>query len=254
MQSKTSRLSSRRMASAWTRRQQLWYRGEKLIGLRWTLDEVHCFETEVSQMKSDNPTMQKRKQMAQSLIMKKTTLRVKCKQNLTTLNGENQGRVVAKTKDNCAKMQSRNLEAIKQAHGVSMDEKTTVVAEAKRKEEVLSVEVHRLETEVSQMKSELHNAKEEIQMAQSLHNEKDNLRVKCKQNLTTLRWRESRPCRFSKTKDNCAKCNPRPRGYQAGAWRQHGREDSSCGRGEKEGRSALCRGAPPRDRSEPDEV
>ena len=37
-----------------------------------------------------------------------------------------------------------------------------------------SVEVHRLETEVSQMKSELHNAKEEIQMAQSLLLEKDN--------------------------------------------------------------------------------
>ena len=68
----------------------------------------------------------------------------------------------------------QDLEVIKQAHGVSMDEKTTVLAEAKRKEEVLSAEVHRLETEVSQMKSELHNAKEEIQMAQSLHNEKDN--------------------------------------------------------------------------------
>ena len=56
----------------------------------------------------------------------------------------------------------QDLEAIKQAHGVSMDEKTAARVEAKRKEEVLSAEVHCLETEVSQMKSELHNAKEEI--------------------------------------------------------------------------------------------
>ena len=153
-------------------------------------------------------------------------------------------------------MQSKTSR-LSQAHGVSMDEKTTVVAEAKRKEEVLSAEVHRLETEVSQMKSELHNATKEIfQMAQSLHNEKERSlreiqakiadveaeKVRAQQSmqeakrlmqkategkdqvvldmqakLDNVEAEESRPCRLSKTKDNCAKMQSRNLDFQAGA-------------------------------------
>ena len=111
---------------------------------------------------------------------------------------------LSKTKDNCAKMQSKTSR-LSSRRMASAWTKTAVAAEAKRKEEVLSAEVHRLETEVSQMKSELHNAKEEIQMAQSLHNEKDNSAREMQAKFDNVEAERIKAVQASKTKDNCAK-------------------------------------------------
>ena len=132
-----------------------------------------------------------------------------------------------------------------------------------------------------QMKSELHNATKEIQMAQSLHNEKERslreIQAKiatgtvekvraqqsmqeakrlmqmqqkgktrcmiCKQNLTTLRRRESRPSATLAAKAISGKMNPRPGAlYQAGSFGDQMDEKTAVSQ-RKGGRSYTCRGA-----------